>query len=97
MLKEVERDPSAFIQRDDFAVYKGALWELLTGMGDLSELVCEEVFSPGPERYLLCISPGKTAVAVELNLVEPFLLREVLNQPGIHRLDKPDFGGRQCT
>src|SRR5215813_11368821 len=93
MLQKVKRYPAGFIQGDDFPINECIEREPFTSLGDLRELLREEVFSPGPERYLLCISPGKTAVAIELNLVEPFLtLREVLNQPCIHRLDKPDFG-----
>ena len=62
----------------------------------MGKLLCEKVLSPGPESHSGGISPGKTTVSVELNLVEPFLaVGQALNQPGIHRLDKPDFSGRQ--
>src|SRR5215831_729122 len=96
MLQKVKRYPAGFIQRHDFPINECIGREPFTSLGDLWELLREEVFSPGPERYPICISPGETAIAVELNLVEPFLtLREVLNQSRIHRLDKPDFGGRR--
>ena len=62
----------------------------------MGKLLCEKILSPGPESHSGGISPGKTAVSVELNLVEPFLaVGQALNQPCIHGLDKPDFGGRQ--
>src|SRR5215468_11281060 len=98
MLQKVKRYPAGFIQRHDFPVDERIGRELFAGLGDLWELLREEVFSPGPERYPICISPGETAVAVELNLVEPFLaVGQALNQPCIHGLDEPDFSGRQGT
>ena len=58
--------------------------------GDMRELRCEEVSSPGPERHRGEISPSETAVSVELDLVEPFVtLRKFINQPRIHGLDEP--------
>jgi hypothetical protein len=96
MLQKVEREPPPFIQGNDLAVYKRAGRESFTGLGDLWELLCKEVFPPGPECDSARISPGVTAVAVKFNLVEPFLaLGETLNQSRIHRLDEADFGGRQ--
>ena len=73
MLQEIERDPPVCIQGDDLAVNKGAGREPFAGLGDLRELVCEQISPPGPERYHGRIPASKTAVAVELNLVEPFL------------------------
>jgi hypothetical protein len=96
MLQEIERDPSAFIQGDDLAVYKRAGREPFAGLGDLRELVCEEVSPPGPERYSCRIPTGKTSVTVELDLVEPVLsFWQFVDQPCIHRFDKADFGWRQ--
>src|SRR5262245_34216950 len=96
MLQKVKRYPASFIQGDDFPINECIGREPFTSLGDLWELLREEGFSPGPERYPICISPGKTTVSVELNLVEPFLaVGQALNQPGMHRLDEPDFGGRQ--
>src|SRR5262249_473232 len=64
----------------------------------MGKLLCEKVFFPGPESHSGGISPGKTTVSVELNLVEPFLaVGQALNQPCIHGLDEPDFSGRQRT
>jgi hypothetical protein len=51
MLQEIERDPSAFIQGDDFAVYDRAGREPFAGAGNMRKLLCEEVSTPGPERY----------------------------------------------
>jgi hypothetical protein len=46
--------------------------------------------------YSLRISAQQDAVAVELNLVEPFLaFWQLVDQPRIHRFDELDFGGRQ--
>jgi hypothetical protein len=96
MLEEVERDPPIGIQGDYFAVNKGAGRELLAGMGDIRELLREKVSSPRPERYPRRIASSKTAVAIELDLVEPFLpLRQLVDQSRIHRLDEADFGERQ--
>src|SRR5262245_11337671 len=96
MLKEIERHPSACIQGHNFAVNKGAWREPFTCTGDLRELSGEEVPSSRPKCYPGRITASKTAVTVELNLVDPLLaLGQVLHQPRIHRLDKPDFGGRQ--
>ena len=65
-------------------------------MGDLRELLCEEVSSPGPEGYPARISASKTAVAVELHFVEPFPpLGQALHQLGIQGLNKPHLGGWQ--
>ena len=95
MLQKVKRYPAGFIQGDDFPINECIGREPFTSLGDLWELLREEVFSPGLERYPICISPGETTVAVQFDLVQPFLtLREVLNQSRIHRFDKPDFGGR---
>ena len=47
---------------------------------DVRELVCEKDSSPGPEHYPGRIPTGKTAGAVELDLVEPFLsCRQLVN------------------
>jgi hypothetical protein len=53
--------------------------------------------SPRPERHLL--NPAsKTSIAVKLDFVEPFLaFRQLVDQPCIHWLDEPDFGGRPRT
>lgn len=81
MLQEIERDPPVGVQGDDFAVYEGAGWESLAGLSDLRELGCEKISSPGPERYPAGIPPGKTAVAVKLDLVEPSLsFRQVVDR-----------------
>ena len=92
MLEEIEGDPSVFIHGDDLAVYKGARWEPFTRTGDIRELLCEKVFSPGPERHAGRIPSSKTAVAVELDFVEPFLaFGQLVDQSRIHRLDERDF------
>src|SRR5215831_14643635 len=96
MLQKVKRYPAGFIQRHDFPVDERIGREPFAGLVDLWELLREEVFSPGPESHSGGISSGKTTVSVELNLVEPFLaVGQALNHPCIHRLDEPDFGGRQ--
>src|SRR5262245_40057859 len=70
--------------------------EAVHRLGRYGKLLCEKVLSPGPESHSGGISPGKTTGYVALNLVEPFLaVGQALNQPCIHRLDEPDFGGRQ--
>ena len=58
--------------RDWLAVYEGAGWELLKGLGDLRKLVCEKVSSPGPERHPGRILASEAAVTVKLDFVEPF-------------------------
>src|SRR4030095_2650871 len=96
MLQKVERDSSARIQGDDLAVYKRAGREAFARLRNVRELLCEDVSSPGPERHLGAIPPGKAAITVELDLVEPFLaLGKPLNQPRIDRINKPEFGGRE--
>src|SRR5262245_40894212 len=96
MLQKIERHTTARIQRDDFPVDECIGRKPFTGLGDTGKLLCEKILSPGPESHSGGISPGKTTVSVELNLVEPFLaVGQALNQPCIHGLDKPDFGGRQ--
>jgi len=45
----------------------------LAGTGYLWKLLGEEIFFTRPERYSGFISAGKTAIAVEFDLVEPFL------------------------
>src|SRR5215475_10461820 len=98
MLQKVKRYPAGFIQGDDFPINECIGREPFTSLGDLWELLREEVFSPGPERYPICIFPGEAAIPVELNLVEPFLaVGQALNQPGIHGLDETDFCRRQSA
>lgn len=72
MLQEIKRDPSACIQRYDLAVYEGARLECFGRASDMRELVCEQVSAPRPERNASLIPASKTAVAVELNFIEPF-------------------------
>ena len=91
-----ERDAPACMQRDDLTVYESIRWKSLARTGDMRELSCEEVFAPRPQRDATRISASETAVSVKLDLVEPFFaLGQVLHQPRIHGLDKPDFGWRQ--
>jgi len=98
MLQKVKRYPASFIQGDDFPINECIGREPFTSLGDLWELLREEVFSQGPESHSGGISPGKTTVSVELNLVEPLLaVGQALNRPCIHRLDEPNFSGRQRT
>src|SRR5262245_32227076 len=98
MLQEIERHTPACIQRHDFPVDECIGREPFTGLGDMGKLLCEKVLSPGPESHSGGISPGKTTVSVELNLVEPFLaVGQALNQSCIHGLDEPDFSARQRT
>jgi hypothetical protein len=59
---------------------------------DVRELLGEKVSSPRPENDALPISPGKTPVAVEFHLIEPFLaFWQLLNQPRIHWFDETDL------
>jgi hypothetical protein len=51
MLQKVERDPPVCIYSDDLAVNNGSGREPFAGVGDLRELACEKVSTPGPERY----------------------------------------------
>ena len=77
-MEQIERNPRVFIQGHNLTVQKGAGRERFAGTGDMRKLLREKVFSPGPESHRGGISPGKTAVSVKLNLVEPFLaLRQV--------------------
>ena len=70
--------------------------DVFAGVGNIRELICKELSSPRPERYPCRIPAGKTAVAVELDPIEPFLaFRQLIDQSHIHRLDEPKFGGRQ--
>jgi hypothetical protein len=64
--------PLAF-EGADLAVHKRAEWEPLAGLGNVRELLCEKVSSPGPERHPGGIPPGKATVSIELNLIEPFV------------------------
>src|SRR5262245_52934478 len=69
----------------------------LAGTGYLRELLGEEIFSTRPERYFGFIPADKTPVAVELDLVEPFLtFGKFLNRESIHGLDELNscFGPR---
>jgi hypothetical protein len=96
VLKQIKRDPPVFIQGDDLAVHEGAGGKLFAGAGDMRELLCEEVSSPGPARYALGIPPAKAAVSVELNLLEPFLsFWQLVDQSRIHRLDELQLGSDQ--
>ena len=81
MLQEIERDPPVGIQGNNLAVYEGTGWKPFTSTGDMRELLCEKVFSPGPKGYPARIPASKTAVAVEFDLVEPFVaLGKLLNR-----------------
>src|SRR5215467_7844598 len=96
MLQKIKRYLAAIIQSHDFPVNKCIGREALAGLSDMWELVCKVIFASRPESHALFISPSQAPVAVELNLIEPFrALGQALNQPGIHRLDEPDFGARQ--
>src|SRR5262245_66583708 len=98
MLQKIERHTTARIQRDDFPVDECIGRKPFTGLGDTGKLLCEKILSPGPESHSGGISPGKTTVSVELNLVEPFLpVGQALNQPCIHGPDEPDFRRTQRT
>jgi hypothetical protein len=59
VLKQIKRDPPVFIQGDDLAVHEGVGGKFFAGAGDMRELLCEEISSPGPERYALGIPPAK--------------------------------------
>ena len=61
-------------------------------MGDARELLGEKIFSPRPEGDALPFSPGKTPVAIELDLVEPVLaFQQLVDQSRINRLDERDL------
>src|SRR5215475_9833821 len=92
MLQQIERDLPVFIQGDELAVEKRIYREPLASAGDMRELLCEEISSPGPKSDPFWIPAGKTAVSVELDLVEPFLtLGKFLKRERIHGLDEPDL------
>ena len=96
MLQKIKRYLAAIIQSHDFPVNKCIGREAFAGLSDMWELVCKVVFVPRPESHSLFISSSQAPIAVELNLVQPFRdLGQALNQPGIHRLDEPDFTRRQ--
>jgi hypothetical protein len=67
MLQKIERDPPAFIQGDDLAIYEGAEWKTFTRADDIRELTCEKVSSPRPERHPGRIPASKTTVTVKLD------------------------------
>src|SRR5215510_9380017 len=81
VLKQIERNPSAFTQGDNFAVHKGARWKPFARTGNVRELVCEEISPPRPQSDPTCVYTSQTTVAVKLYLVEPFLaLGKFLNR-----------------
>ena len=62
----------------------------------MRELVREEIASARPERHSGRISAGKTAVAVELYLIEPFLaFGQDLNRSRVHRFEEVNPGFAQ--
>jgi hypothetical protein len=102
MLQKIERDPSLFIHRATISpspiVPGGSRSQARAIFGNwfVKRFPRLEVPSPRPERYSVGIPPGKTAVAIELYFVEPFLaVRQLVDQSRIHGLDELDFGGRQ--
>ena len=46
MLKQIERDPPAFIDCHNFAIEKRIVWEPFAGAGNMRELGGEEISSP---------------------------------------------------
>lgn len=56
MLQKIERDPSTFIQGDDFAVNECIGREPFAGTGDLWEPSRKEITSPRPKRDAIHIS-----------------------------------------
>lgn len=59
MLKKIERDPPAFIDRHDFAIEKRIGWEPFAGAGNMRELGDEEISSPRPKRYAIVAFTSK--------------------------------------
>src|SRR5262249_53209107 len=69
----------------------------LAGTGYLRELLGEEIFFTQPERFSGFIPADKTAVAIELDLVEPLLtFGKFLNRERMHGLDKSDLPFRKA-
>src|SRR5215471_6074256 len=96
MLQKIKRYLAAIIQSHDFPVNKCIGREAFAGLSDMWELFGEVIFSSRPESHALFISSSQAPIAIELNLIEPFrALGQALNQPGVHRLDEPDFTSRQ--
>src|SRR5262245_11006813 len=92
MLQQIERDPPVFIQGDRSRRREAYLPGAHASAGDMREWFCEEISSPGPKRDRFWIPAGKTAVSVELDLVESFLtLGKFLKRERIHGLDEPDL------
>ena len=84
--------------RATITVYEGTGWKLFISTGDMRELLCEEVFAPRPKGYSARNPSSKTAVAIEFDLIEPFLaLGKLLNRQRIHWLDEVNLGRRESV
>jgi len=97
MLEEIERDPAVFVDGHNLTVKQRINWQAFTGAGYVRELRSEDISPTRPEYSAVSVSARQAAVAVKLDLVEPFFaLGDVLNGEGIHRLDELNGAGLGC-
>src|SRR5438309_8183524 len=71
MLQQVERYPTVGIDRDDLAVDERARRQVFACFGDTRELRREIGPSPRPQPHTADVVAGETAVAVELDFIQP--------------------------
>ena len=57
VLKNVERDPSILVNRDNFAIQQRTGWQAFASVGDLRKLRGKVVATTRPNRYAMLV-PG---------------------------------------
>ena len=92
MLQQIKRDPAIGIDRDDLAVDERTGRQSMADFGDRRKLRREIVSSARPQSHTGGVFPGDTAIAVELDLVEPArAFGELADRKRIHGFDEVDF------
>ncbi len=96
MLNKIEGRASARVQRDDFAVNDGIGRKAFARARNIGEVFGKRVAASGPQVHAPGVFAGEAAVAVEFDLVDPFVgaVGQLGCRSGEHRFDKfyPRFG-----
>jgi hypothetical protein len=71
MLEKIEIRPARLIQCDNLTVDYGVVWKVCQGFEDKRILSVEGIPAPGEEIQLACRFHGESAIAIQLDFVDP--------------------------
>jgi hypothetical protein len=95
MLEEVEIGPTCIIERNDFSIYYGVIWQVAQSLKNMLVLLVERLSSSRIEAQLPVRIDCERTISVEFDFIHPFwTVWQFRDRQTLHRFDKASFAAR---